>query len=292
MKTWLKWFIAFDFLAVVVVIGLYMAPVGEQRPEIKLVGNAEHGDNLLYTAGCFGCHTDVDNGSANFAGGPKLATEFGDFYAPNITSSVTAGIGGWSVLEFEAAMRQGRSPEGHSYYPAFPFLSYRSLTDQNVADLFAALMNTQPVDEAALNHDLRFPFNIRSTLKPWRWLFATTQALPIDQTNELGRGRYLVDVIGHCGECHNPRNGLGAFIGPYLGGSQSLPGGASAPPIHSRALRNLEWSEDDLIYFLDDGLMPDGDYVGGSMVEVIEHSTSNMSLEDRTAIALYLFSLR
>lgn len=292
MKPWIKWMLVLDTLLVTGFLVLWLSPVGEERPAIALQGNASHGEELLYTAGCYACHTNVeDRGALAFAGGPELATEFGSFYAPNITSSTVAGIGDWTITEFEAALRQGRSPEGHSYYPAFPFLSYRSLTDQDVADLYAAMLATEPVDVAGPENDVGFPFNIRLTLKPWRWMFATTTSLNIDQSTLVGRGRYLVDVVGHCGECHNPRNSVGAFIPPYMGGSDALPGNASAPPIHTRALQNLDWTEDDLFYFLSDGMMPDGDYVGGSMVEVIDHATSRMSDEDRTAIAQYLFSL-
>jgi mono/diheme cytochrome c family protein len=166
------------------------------------------------------------------------------------------------------------------------------LTDQDVADLYAALMEIDPVNQSGIGHDLSFPFNIRMGLKPWRWLFATTQSSNIDQSTPEGRGRYLVDAVAHCGECHNPRNSLGAFIPPYLGGNDEIPGGVWAPPIHGQALANLDWTEEDLFYFLGDGLLPDGDFIGGSMVEVIDHGTSLMSEADRAAIAAYLFSLQ
>ncbi len=280
-------------LALVLFLVVLFVPVGEQREPISLTGNAEHGAHLLQTAGCYACHTDTEHADAlAYAGGPKLGTPFGDFYAPNISSSKTFGIGNWSLQEFEAAVRQGRAPEGHAYYPAFPFSSYRSLTDQDVADLFAALKETTAVDTQWQTHDLKFPFNIRLGLKPWRWLFATTRSLNIDQSTPEGRGRYLVDVVAHCGECHNPRNSIGAFIPPYLGGNDDIPGGSWAPPIHGSALSQMDWYEEDLFYFLSDGILPDGDSVGGSMVEVIDFGTSKMSDEDREAIAAYLFSLQ
>jgi mono/diheme cytochrome c family protein len=293
MSRWtLTAIVAASFFLVMLIVVL-IAPVGEQRTPIQLTGDADHGAQLLQTAGCFACHTDTANENANpFAGGPKLETPFGDFYAPNITSSKTAGIGHWTLTEFEAALRQGRAPNGSPYYPAFPFSSYRSLTDQDVADLFAALQQTQAVDQPGQGHDLTFPFNIRLGLKPWRWLFATTRSLNIDQSTPEGRGRYLVDAVAHCGECHNPRNSLGAFIPPYLGGNDEIPGGSWAPPIHGAALAQMDWLEDDLFYFLADGMKPDGDSIGGSMVEVIDYGTAQMTDDDRAAIAAYLFSLQ
>jgi hypothetical protein len=52
-----------------------------------------------------------------------------------------------------------------------------------------------------------------------------------------------------------------------------------------------DWTADDISYFLADGLLPDGDVVGGSMVEVIEMGTSHLNQTDRDAIAAYLLSL-
>jgi len=289
MSKRLKWFIIFDLVITVILLVVYFAPLGEQRPAIDAEGDVLLGQALLQSAGCVACHTQADGPA--MAGGPRLATPFGDFYAPNITSSATYGIGSWSLAEFEAALRQGVSPDGRPYYPAFPFASYRSLTDADVAHLYRALRATEPVEQLSVDHDLAFPFNVRLGLKPWRWLFATTQSLEIDQSSELGRGRYLVDAVGHCGECHNPRNSLGAFIPPYLGGSAQIPGGFEAPALHGAALLARDWGAEDLSYFLDDGLLPDGDVVGGSMVEVIEMGTSYLNKADRDAIAAYLLSL-
>jgi mono/diheme cytochrome c family protein len=284
--------IIIDMVIVIGFLIVFFAPVGEIRSPMETKGDAQRGAVLLNTAGCFACHTKTEADGLAFAGGPKLDTPFGDFYAPNITSSKSHGIGNWQIQEFEAALRQGRTPKGKAYYPAFPFLSYRSLTDTDVADLFAALKATEAVDAPAQGHDLSFPYNLRIGLKPWRWLFATTKSLNIDQSTVEGRGRYLVDAVAHCGECHNPRNSLGAFIGPYLGGNDQIPGQAWAPAIHGDALTRMGWTEDDLFYFLNDGMLPDGDFVGASMVEVIDHGTSYMDDADREAIAAYLFSVK
>lgn len=284
-------------LIVLLMLGIGLAifvPAIEQRAStLTLAGDAKRGENLLKTGGCYACHTNTgDSPVQAFAGGPALETGFGTFVAPNITSSRSSGIGDWTLKEFDVALRQGIRPDGQSYYPTFPFLSYRSLTDQDTADLFAALQATEPVDQAADQHELSFPYSIRASLKPWRWLFASTRSLNIDQSTEIGRGRYLVDALAHCGECHTPRNSLGAFIPPYMGGNDQLPGGDWAPPIHGRALARMDWNELDMMYFLADGMLPDGDFVGGSMVEVIDHGTAYMSEEDRKAIAEFLFSLQ
>lgn len=293
MTLWKRLALVVLILGIAVGSAIYFAPIGEQRPSIDVSGDPEQGKHLLRVAGCYACHTKTESDEAlEFAGGPRLDTPFGDFFAPNITSSDSHGIGRWTLSEFETALRQGISPEGHSYYPAFPFLSYRSLTDDDVAHLFAALQQTDAVDVPSQEHELRFPFNMRVGLKPWRWMFANTDSLNLDQSTQEGRGRYLVDAVAHCGECHTPRNSLGAFVPPYMAGNDELPGGHRAPPIHGRALSRMDWDEPDLMYFLSDGMLPDGDFVGGSMVEVIDHGTAYMSEEDRKAIAAFLFSLQ
>lgn len=289
-KRWLSLLLASALLLLLAILWAPITTAPERVPTV--MGNVETGRVLLNVAGCYACHTDTAAEGLAFAGGAAIESPFGNFYAPNITSSTTHGIGSWSLAEFERALRKGISPEGMPYYPAFPYISYRNLTDQDVADLYAAAMAIEPVNRDSQAHDVGFPFNVRLGLKPWRWLFAPMTPANIDQSTVEGRGRYLVDAVAHCGECHNPRNALGAFIPPYLGGNDQIPGGVWAPPIHARALENVGWSEDDIYFMLDDGMMPDGDYVGGSMAKVVDYGTRYLSESDRSAIAQYLFSLR
>lgn len=50
------------------------------------------------------------------------------------------------------------------------------------------------------------------------------------------------------------------------------------------------WSESDVASFLSDGQMPSGDFAGGEMADVIRN-TSQLSKDDRTAIATYIAAL-
>lgn len=255
----------------------------------NLVSNLETGQQLIRVAGCYGCHTA--NEGQPLAGGKPLETPFGVFYAPNITGS-PEGIGNWSLTAFEEAIRHGVAPSGDSYYPVFPYVSYRSLTNQDVVNLFAALQATKPSSNQAPEHQLAFPYSWRAMMKPWRLLFLPSQGIPIDQSTPEGRGRYLIDAVAHCGECHTPRNGMGAPVPPYLGGADLLPSGEFAPPIHGRALSRNDWTEEDLAYFMGDGFLPDGDSVGGRMVDIIEDGTQFLSDDDQAAMARYLMSLQ
>ena len=52
-----------------------------------------------------------------------------------------------------------------------------------------------------------------------------------------------------------------------------------------------EWSEEEITMFMLDGMLPDGDYAGGAMSDVIDHNTAHLTEDDRRAIAKYLKSL-
>lgn len=253
----------------------------------------ERGREVFVAASCEGCHTLPKEG-AFLAGGRAIGSPFGTFYSPNITPHPEEGVGNWSEEDFARALREGRSPEGKAYYPAFPYTSYSGMRDEDVSALWAYLQSVEPVDTPDREHELRFPFGIRLLLEPWRWLFfAERRFVPDPSLNEQqARGAYLVEVLGHCGECHTPRNRLGALDQERrLAGTPSGPDGRRVPNITPHADGIGDWSEADIAYLLETGFKPDFDYVGGAMVEVVELSTSKMSAEDREAIAAYLKTL-
>jgi mono/diheme cytochrome c family protein len=108
---------------------------------------------------------------------------------------------------------------------------------------------------------------------------------------QWNRGAYLVRHLGHCGECHTPRSVTGVldedreFAGSEFGGEK-------IPNISSHSADGIgRWSESDIEYFLDIGMLPDGDFTGSSMADVIEDNTSKLTREDRLAIAAYLKSV-
>jgi mono/diheme cytochrome c family protein len=103
------------------------------------------------------------------------------------------------------------------------------------------------------------------------------------------RGAYLVNSLGHCAECHSPRNFLGGIIAAQrFAGGPNPEGEGWVPNITQKGL--ADWSEKDIAYFLETGELPDGDKAGGSMTRVIRN-TSQLSPEDRAAMAEYLKSL-
>lgn len=285
-------------LAALVFTGAAMAaltvwPIGETRNLTSMTGNAERGAYLARMSGCIACHTDSENGGAPLAGGVALETNFGTFYSPNLTTDKEQGMGDWTLETFEKAVRQGVSPDGKSYYPAFPYPFYRKLSDQDVADLWMAFQTVPPAAQPSKDQDVVFPFNFRGGLKLWRALFLDqTGFQTIEGQNEAwNRGKYIVEGPAHCGACHTPRNTLGARQAELrLHGADKLTGGGKSPPITTAALMENGWTEKSLAYALRTGVLPDGDTFGGSMGEVVRDGTRFLSQDDLNAIAGFLMN--
>ena len=270
-----------------------LAAVTVATPVIAQSGDAERGAYMLAAAGCVACHT-VPKDGAFLAGGRELKTDFGSFFTPNITPDPETGIGNWSDEDFIRAMKKGVSPDGGRYYPTFPYTSYTRMTRQDMLDLKAYLDTVPPVRNAVPDHDLAFPFGIRASMMGWQLLFFDDTPFEADTTKSdaWNRGAYLVNGPGHCGECHTPRNLLGVVdSGRPLAGNANGPGGDAVPNITPHSSGIGGWSEDDIVSMLEVGLLPDGDFAGGAMTDVIEESTSKLSEDDRRAIASYLLSL-
>ncbi len=254
-------------------------------------GDPKRGQYLAKAGGCVGCHTEEKKGAVPFAGGRALKTPFGTFHGPNITPHQNAGIGRWSEADFVTAMRRGLRPDGANYFPAFPYPSFTKITDADLKDLWAYLHSLPPSARTGQPHDLRFPFGWRFLIWIWKWLFFTAGPFAPDASRSalLNRGAYLVEALGHCGECHTPRNFLGGSRkSRYLAGGR-LPGGGSVPNLTPTRLK--KWDDKDLKEFLQSGQTPDGDVVAETMGEVISNTTSQLTPPDLAALLAYLRSL-
>ena len=251
-------------------------------------GDFKKGEYLANAAGCAGCHTAPS--APLFSGGRELATPFGKFYGPNITPHAGAGIGRWSEADFTAAMRFGRRPDGAHYYPVFPYPAYTKIADADLKDLYAYLRSVPPSSRPSKPHELRFPFGLRYLLWGWKWLYFVPGAFASDpgRGSTLNRGAYLVQALGHCGECHTPRNILGGpKKGRYLAGGK-LPDGRTPNLTPTRLKR---WSDKQLADFLRTGATPEGDVPSEVMDEVIRNTTSQLSTQDLSALIAYLRSI-
>jgi mono/diheme cytochrome c family protein len=289
-------FIVFGFCLAALLVGglavLILWPLPPPGAIAAVTGDAKRGAYLARLSGCVACHTA--SGKPSFSGGPALTSPFGSFFAPNITPDPEAGIGDWTFPQFVRAVRQGVSPRGQPYYPAFPYEFYSTLTDRDLADLWAALQALPPVETPSQQHAVGFPFNVREGLKIWKSVFEQPAAYAprADKSMAWNRGRYIVAGPAHCGACHTPRNVAGGLLAKTgLTGDPAMMDGGKSPPITTGALRERGYTKESLIAMLRTGVLPDGDAVGGSMVEVVHGSTTFLLTEHLNDIATYLLDL-
>jgi mono/diheme cytochrome c family protein len=265
-------------------------------PSVRAADEAsvKRGEGMFNAADCTACHTDAKNGAQPLAGGRPLDTPFGRFYAPNITSDKQYGIGTWTEAEFHRALREGRGRDGEYFFPVFPYSAFTNMSDQDIDDLYAYLQLRPAAAQANKPHEVSFPFSWRPLQVFWRTLFFTEGPLqPVaGQSAEWNRGRYLVQAVVHCAECHTPRNFLGGLEqNQAFAGNPQGPDGQKAPNISSDTERGIgQWSIVDISILLKTGRTPSFDFVGSGMGEVVK-GTATLSDSDRRAIAVYIKSL-
>lgn len=288
----MRWLIV---LGLVAAGGLYVLARPQPLSETAvadLTGDPAKGELVFWAAGCASCHMAAQaKGEAQLvlSGGQRFPSDFGTFVAPNISQDPDRGIGKWSLLELANAITRGVSPAGEHYYPALPYASYARMEMQDVADLYAFL-KTLPADPTPSQpHELAFPFSMRETLGLWKLLFLTDDwMLPGNLTPTAARGRYIVEALGHCGECHTPRNVLGGMDrSRWLGGAPNPSGEGRIPNITPD---KLKWAAADIVQYLTTGFTPEFDVVGGRMAHVVENM-GRLPESDRLAVAEYLLAV-
>lgn len=268
---------------------------GKLRDFTGITGDASRGEYLIAAAGCIACHTDIKKKGKFLAGGAALKTPFGTFYAPNITPDKNHGIGGWTLAQFALALTAGISPKGEHYFPSFPYTSYTGMTAQDIADLKSYLDTVEAAAVPSRPHDLFWPFSDRRFVGGWKEVnFKPGQFEPAPgKPAAWNRGAYLVNVLGHCGECHTQRDVLGGHVGNSHAGNSRGPNGSKVPKIRDLRTGNGEhWTKDELTMALQIGMKPSGDFMGDVMAEVVEHSTGKLKPEDLSAMAEYILSLK
>ncbi len=280
--------IAIAAIVIFMIILLWPTPaapqVGAVTPTAEVIARGAY---MTAAADCIACHTA--EGGKPFAGGRAFKLPFGTIYAPNITPDPDTGIGQWSDGEFLRAMRKGIGRHDEQLYPAFPYTSYAKMTDEDTLAIKAYLFTQPPVHTTGTENDLRFPFDQRRLVRFWNILFAHEEPFRPDstQTPVWNRGAYLVTAVGHCGECHTPRNLLYGLSGKALAG-ETMQGwtawNITADPDHGIG----KWSVEDLMVYMRDGYAPGRGVASGPMKEAVDYSLSRLTDADRRAIAVYL----
>lgn len=252
-----------------------------------------NGERMFWAGGCASCHARPGaqgDDKLVLAGGLELPTPFGTFRAPNITPDRATGIGGWSLADFVTAMKDGTSPDGRHYYPAFPYASYQRMRTEDLIDLKAYLDTLPVAKNVVAGPDLAFPYNFRRGLGLWKLLYLDGKPYTPNPgySEQAQAGGYLVEGPGHCGECHTPRDVFGGMERDrWLAGGPSPEGKGTIPNITPVAGQFGEWSVGEIAYALESGFTPDYDSLGGSMASVVTN-WSHLAAADREAVAAYL----
>lgn len=246
----------------------------------------ERGAYLARAADCVACHSTAD--SAPYAGGLPLASPFGTIYGTNITPDKQYGIGNYSREDFYNAVAKGKRADGANLYPAMPYTSYHLLKREDSDAIYAFLMTQEPINRPAPETRLSFPFNLRFGMSLWNWLYADDLQLAsaTGKGAQWQQGQYLVEVLGHCGECHTPRSVTGA-----LQQDKALQGGVLlgylAPSLTADDMLARGWNRSDLATFLQHGVSAQGSMFN-EMYPVLHNSTQYLPSRDHQAMATYL----
>jgi len=297
MRVPLRWLVGVFIVALCMIVAVAFLSAGTPSPEMDAPGvfgapaaitdPVKRGEYLARAADCQACHTQ--QGGKAYAGGRTFQLPFGTLYSTNITADRINGIGTWSDEEFVRAIREGVGREGH-LYPAMPYTSYTALSTADVLAIKAYLFSLPAVSQPNRVNGIGFPFNQRWGLHFWDFVFFRNQSYQVDASKDeqWNRGAYLTNALGHCGECHTPRNiGFAMSTGKYLAGAEIE--GWVAPNLSSDTRAGIgAWTRPQLQQYLSTGHAPGRSSASGPMAEVVEASLQYLSPEDVSAMATYL----
>ncbi|WP_411063970.1 c-type cytochrome [Vibrio rotiferianus] len=282
----------------ILALGAYIRKAGEEQEQKLAALNAEsvkRGEYLAHAGDCVACHSA--EGGEPFAGGLPFVTPFGTIYSTNITPHASAGIGEYDYDDFRDALVKGKGKHGY-LYPAMPYTSYQYLTEQDMTDLWEFMQSIPAVARRNDENHMMFPSNIRLGLLGWNIVFMDTDPIDYSLPQELEghvedvekwqKGKYWVAGLGHCSECHTPRNIAQALI-PERIFQGNLIDGWNAPDITSTELYVGGWDEKTLTDFLHTGHSDKGTAFAG-MADVVKNSLSLMTREDIESMSYYLLS--
>jgi mono/diheme cytochrome c family protein len=260
-------------------------------PELKGASVVQRGEYLTRAADCMVCHTA--KGGAPFAGGVAFVLPFGTLYSTNITPDAETGIGNYSDAEFLNAVHKGVGRGKTRLYPAMPYASYTYMTNADALAIKAYLFSLKPVHAPAPQNTLQFPFNQRGLMSIWSALFNSDQRFRphVERGPVWNRGAYLVEALGHCGECHTPRN-LFQALNTRKGFSGTVQAGWRAYNITADRSSGLgAWSDADIAHYLSLGHADGHGTASGPMGEVVDNSLSELTPGDVSAMVAYLRSV-
>ena len=265
-----------------------------QSDDKELVSKGQY---IFALAGGCACHT-VLKGTFH-AGGRAFPIPFGTVYSTNITQDKETGLGRWTDQQIRDAIVKGIRPDGSRIIPVMPYEAYSGMAEEDLKAMIAYLKTLKPVKKATPELKSWAPFTRSLGIPIYLKVFGRFSNSPIQAPKSgIERGRYLVEHVSLCGDCHTPRN----FIGVpnpslYLAGAGAKTGplGEDVPNITPDKETGIgDWKREDIAELLLTGTKPDLDNVQGLMYEVIQgtpHGFKDMKREDALAIADYLKSI-
>jgi mono/diheme cytochrome c family protein len=245
------------------------------------------GKYLAQTADCAACHTAP---GGTLAGGRAFKSPFGTIYASNITPDRAVGVGDYTDDEWVSALREGVGRGGKHLYPAMPYTSYTQMSRQDALAIKAYIMTLPASSEAAPANDLRFPFSIRFLMVFWNYLYNPDHRFAPDGARDAAwnRGAYLAEALGHCQQCHTPRNFLQGLktSEAYAGALQQ--GWMAYNITGDRQTGIGNWSEAELATYLSSGHTDNHGAASGPMAEAVSYSLRYLTADDANALAHYV----
>lgn len=255
------------FAAIIIVFLLFVQFTYNRRFDVPLTGIKSSTDSAIIARGkylvygpshCWHCHNPkgpAAEGMPALTGGFQFPTPIATFYTPNLTPDMETGIGRFTDEQLARALRYGVNHENHAMAP---FMSYNSMSDQDIAAIISFLRSTQPVRHEVPSRNLNMLGKIVS-----RFVLAPATPDNISKTVQpdttAAYGNYLASSVAGCISCHTKRNPMtGAFEGAPFSGGYEMDGDSVTfitPNLtpHPGTGRIYEWSEDAFVSRLKSG---------------------------------------
>jgi mono/diheme cytochrome c family protein len=262
------------------------------HPQQKKEDLVKRGQYIFAIAGGCACHTIPKE--TPHVGGRPFPIPLGEFPSTNITQDKETGIGNWSDREIYDALVRGVSRNGQRLLPVMPYEAYSGMAEEDLKALIAYLKTLKPVHKKPATGNFLI-WVLRSVGTPiWLRLSGRSQTPPPQAPKQgIERGRYLVEHVSLCGDCHTPRNFLGIpDRSLYLAGTKEGPLGAEVPNITPDKDTGIgKWTRTGIAHFLQTGVKPDKAEAEELMAEVLDGGFKKITREDALAIADYLKSV-
>jgi mono/diheme cytochrome c family protein len=268
-----------------------VAALGFSAAHAQKSGSIERGKYLMESiVACGNCHVARGpQGQPLFDKGLSGGMVFDEApfkaYASNITPDRETGIGKWTDAQLAKAIREGIRPDKSVIGPPMPMPFYRELSDADLASIIAYLRAQPAVNNKVPKSEYKIPL-------PPAYGPSTKSVKAPPAADKLRYGKYLAD-IGHCMDCHTPRDDKGMLLTKFWGaGGTVFPGpwGQSVSrnlTPHESGLKN--WTDAEVAMAIQTGINREGQPYKPPMAFDFYR---NINDADMSALIAYLRSLK